>query len=394
MPLRDIHPNWGAPPWTIDFTPSPPRHPPAVADLAVVGGGFTGLAAAAWHRRMAPDQSVVVLEAGSIGAGASGRTGGMALSETAAGDQPGLGDVLAGFQQILKIFQVDCDLDLRGAWEIGRTGGRKDSPIAWPDSGTLRVTKEVPGGTLDPGKLVAGLARAAESNGAMILEHHPLESVEWTNPLALEAGPRKIRAGKILFAANALSLDLSGLIEGLNTGMHPRLTLAALTRPVSSEVLREIGLGEQKPFYTVDFPYLWGRVRRDNSIVWGAGLVASPDEQRLEEVDITSAEPARMFAALERRVRGLHPALKDAEFTHRWGGPILFRDSWTPVFDWHPGAASGQASPTSENKRAIVLGAYAGHGVALSSYLGAWAAAALLGRRDLPAWGKLDSAQL
>jgi len=33
-----------------------------------------------------------------------------------------------------------------------------------------------------------------------------------------------------------------------------------------------------------------------------------------------------------------------------------------------------------------VLGAYSGHGVALSVYLGAWAAEALLGRRDLPAW--------
>jgi glycine/D-amino acid oxidase-like deaminating enzyme len=374
LPSRDIHPNWGAPPWQIDFAPSPPRDLPAVADLAVIGAGFTGLAAAAWHRRLAPDQSVVVLEAGAIGAGASGRTGAMALAETAAGDQPGLGDVLAGFQQILKIFQIDCDLDLRGAWEIARTGGKKDSPIAWPDSGTLRVVREVPGGTLDPGKLVAGLARAAESNGALILENHPLDSVEWTNPLALEAGPKKIRARKILFASNALSLDLSGM----SAGMHPRLTLAALTRPVSEDVLREIGLGERKPFYTVDFPYLWGRVRPDNSIVWGAGLVASPEEQRLENVDIAAAEPSRMFAALERRVRGLHPALASVEFTHRWGGPILFRDSWAPVFDWH-----------ASSRNAVVVGAFAGHGVALSSYLGAWAAAALLGRRDLPAWGKL-----
>lgn len=384
MPSRDIHPNWGAPPWTIDFTPSPPRDLPAVLDLAVIGAGFTGLAAAAWHRRLAPDQSVIVLEAGSIGAGASGRTGGMALAETAAGDQPGLGDVLAGFQQLLNIFQIDCDLDLRGAWEIARTnpspGGGKHSPIAWPDSGTLRVVREVPGGTLDPGQLVSGLARAAESNGAVILEYHPLESVEWSNPLVLEAGPKKIRARKILFASSALSLELSGLGGSASAPMHPRLTLAALSRPVSEEVLREIGLGGRKPFYTVDFPYLWGRVRRDNSIVWGAGLVTSPDEQRLEDVDISSAEPARLFAALERRVRGLHPALADAEFTHRWGGPILFRDSWTPVFDWH-----------ASSRNAMVLGAFAGHGVALSSYLGAWAAAALLGRRDLPAWGKLDS---
>src|SRR5271167_5092753 len=107
---------WGTPPWKINFTPS--RHKlPARVDFAIIGGGFTGLAAAAWLRRLAPEKSVIVLEAGRIGAGASGRTGGIALAETAAGDLPGLGDVLAGFQNILKNLDVSCDLALTGAWE-------------------------------------------------------------------------------------------------------------------------------------------------------------------------------------------------------------------------------------------------------------------------------------
>jgi glycine/D-amino acid oxidase-like deaminating enzyme len=379
LTTRDIHPGWGATPWQIGFIPSPLTDLPRVADIAVIGAGFTGLASAAWLRLLAPDQSVVVFEAGSVGAGASGRTGGMALAETAAGDLPGLGDVLAGFQQILKTLGIECNLVLGGAWEIGRTDGREDSPISWSDSGTLRVVKEVPGGTLDPGKLVAGLARAAESLGAMIFENHPVERVTWSDPLSLEVRGRKIRAKKILFATNALSLELAGEEKG----MHPRLTLAALSSPVSEEVLRRTGLDARKPFYTVDFPYLWGRIRQDNSIIWGAGLVSSPDERHLEAVEIQTEEPARMFSALERRVRGLNLALAQVEFTHRWGGPILFRDSWRPVLDWHPRSNANE-------KRAIVLGAFAGHGVALSSYLGAWAAEALLGRRDLPAWGKLD----
>jgi glycine/D-amino acid oxidase-like deaminating enzyme len=86
-----------------------------------------------------------------------------------------------------------------------------------------------------------------------------------------------------------------------------------------------------------------------------------------------------MFASLEKRIRGLHPALNEARFTDQWGGPILFREGWLPpVMDWHP-----------ECRDALVLGAYAGHGVALSSYLGAWAAEALLGRRELPKWAAL-----
>src|ERR1700732_1210946 len=90
--------NWGHAPWHLDFAPARQQTLPDVLDFGVIGGGLTGLAAAAWLRKIAPDQSVAVLEAWNIGAGASGRTGGMALSETAAGDLPGLGDVLAGFQ--------------------------------------------------------------------------------------------------------------------------------------------------------------------------------------------------------------------------------------------------------------------------------------------------------
>jgi glycine/D-amino acid oxidase-like deaminating enzyme len=360
---------------------------PRVADFVVIGGGYTGLAAAAWLRRLSPDRSVVLLEAGSVGGGASGRTGGMSLSETAAGDLPGLGDVLSGFQQILETLEVRCDLDLRGAWEIARTGGDPSaefrSAIEWQDSGTLRVVKQVPGGTLDPGKLVSGLARAADRSGADIYEHHRVLGIAWrkTPEIHVATGSRRtseITARKILFATNALSLANAGLTKD----MHPRLTLAVLAAPVDEKVLGEIGLADRRPFYTTDFPYLWGRVRKDRSIVWGAGLVHSPDSNDLETVNIADAEPSRIFGQLETRVRHLHSALRKTRFTHRWGGPILFRDSWKPVFDWHP------RSDGREN--AIVAGAYAGHGVALSSYLGKWAAEILAGRdRDLPGWGQI-----
>jgi glycine/D-amino acid oxidase-like deaminating enzyme len=116
-------------------------------DFAVIGGGFTGLSAAAWLRRLAPAKSVAVLEAAAIGTGASGRTGGLTLAETAVGDRPGLGDVLAGLSEILRELQIDCDLRLPGAWEIGRKRALPNSSIDWADSGRLRVVAEVPGGT-------------------------------------------------------------------------------------------------------------------------------------------------------------------------------------------------------------------------------------------------------
>ncbi len=129
MPLSTRRDLWGRPPWKITFAPSRHRLPAAV-DFAIIGGGFTGLAAAAWLRLLAPEKSVAVLEATRIGAGASGRTGGMVLAETAAGPQPGLGDVLAGFQAILEKLKVRCDLDLHGAWEIARqqTSAKSKAP--------------------------------------------------------------------------------------------------------------------------------------------------------------------------------------------------------------------------------------------------------------------------
>ena len=374
---------WGIPPWTIDFVPR--KQPlPASADFVIIGGGFTGLASAAWLRLLAPDKTVVVLEAGRIGSGASGRTGGQFLGETAAGDQDGLGDVIAGVQSIFAKLSNACGfslakraaLTLTGACEIGRKGQPvESSPIEWNDSGTLRVVTEVPGGTIDPDGLVSALGQAAETLGAAIYEGHPVERVDWKQPAVVHiANGLSIEARKILFATNAISLAMAGYGDDA----YPKLTLAVTTAPVSEETLRAIGLAERKPFYTVDFPYLWGRVCKDNSIVWGAGLVDPPPSRDLREVSVDEKEPRRLFSSMERRVRGLHPALWESRFTHMWGGPILFREGWLPpVLDWHP-----------SSRDAIVLGAYTGHGVALSSYLGAWAAEALLGRRELPKWAK------
>jgi len=373
--------SWGTPPWHVDF--APPRQPlPETADFAVIGAGFTGLAAAAWLRRLAPEKTVIVLEASRIGAGASGRTGGIVLGETAAGDLAGLGDVLASFQEVLRELEVNCDLTLPGAWEIARTEQAEKtqkghrlwaaSPISWQDSGRLRVINEVPGGTLDPGKQVDGLGRAAVRLGARVVEHAEVRQINWGEGPELRLAEGRLRVARVLFATNALSADLTGL----RPTIHPKLTLAARTAPLAEKQIDSVGLAARKPFYTVDFPYLWGRLCADKSVIWGAGLVDPPESGDLTQVDVTQDQPARMFETLGSRVRGLHPALAKARFTHLWGGPIAFRANFEPVFSYHPASRNG-----------IVLGVFAGHGVALSVHLGVWAAEALLGRRELPEWG-------
>ena len=368
---------WGNPPWTIDFN-STARALPSGVDFAIVGGGFSGLSAAARLRQIQPDKTTVVFEADCVGAGSSGYTGGMALAESAAGDLPGLGDVLEGFAEILRELKIECDLSLPGVWELGRKNIKKDSPISWNDSGTLGVVNNAPGGTIDPGKLVSGLAQAAQQSGASIFEHARVEKIAYEQPLELEVSGKRVRAGQVLIATNAESLELSDL----SSGAEPKFTLALATEALTDAQLKEVGLSTRKPFYTVDMPYLWGRPLHGNQVIFGSGLVHLEHWSELFNLSISSGEAAGLMRLLEARVHLLHPALENVQFTNRWGGPILIADEMTPVFKHH-----------LKSKNIIALGGYSGHGVALSVYLGRWAADVLAGKRTLPSWIKSSGAK-
>jgi len=396
---RKTHP-WGAPPWIVDFRPAA-RDLPDHVDFAIVGSGFSGLSAAAWLRRMAPKRSVLVLESASLGEGASGRTGGLALAATAAGNLSGLGDVLAGYRKILRALRIDSRLTLPGVWELSRSArAKKSSPICWKDSGDLKVVRSVPGGAVDPGRVVAGLARAAENAGAQIIEHAEVRKLDFSNPIRLRVRHnvsgsvhfKTIRAQQVLLATNAFSLELSGL----RASTEPKLTFALATAPLSTAQIKALGLSSRRPFYTVDLPYLWGRLLDSNAVIFGAGLVppylgppslfplgADSIKNRahdLRRYDVRRGESAERLRWLENRVRHLHPALAAVRITHRWGGPILLTKEMRPIFRWF----TPQGHPRS--KQVMLLAGYNGHGVALSVYLGKWAAEALLARRPLPRW--------
>jgi glycine/D-amino acid oxidase-like deaminating enzyme len=361
--------NWGNRPWTINHHAKPQSFPDTV-DFAVVGGGFTGLAAAAWLKQLSPEKSVALLEAESFGSGASGHTGGMVLAESAVGNLPGLGDVLSGYKKILSELGVEADLQLPGVYELGRTKPLKNSPIRWSDSGELCAVNEVPGGSIDPGRIVTGLAVAAERHGVLLFENASVDHCEYQTPLLLQTGQGILRANQALFATNAFALELTGWTERAEASF----TFAVASEKIDSATLQEIGLGNGKPFYTIDMPYLWGRLL-GNQIIFGSGLVHFADWREMHSLDVTSGQAADAFARLEKRIHHLHPLLRDVAITHRWGGPICISEDWKPIFERH-----------HQSENAIVLGAYSGHGVAQSVYLGAWAAEALLGKRKLPDW--------
>jgi len=417
--MQPSTPNWGTPPWKISFRSKLARLPSHV-DFAIIGAGFTGLTAAAILKRLAPKKSVLLLEAKKVGNGASGRTGGMVLAETAAGNLPGLGDVLKSYRRILRDLRVDADLDLPGVWEIARgdrsMDGKKikplrNSPIDWSDSGRVRIVKKVPGGTVDPGKVVDGLARAAVRAGALLAENaevtfvKPLEKkpVHPTNSLQLQVHWHRrgriirklITAHGVLLATNAGALRLAEKI--FHAAPDPKLTFALATAPLTKKQIAALGLSSGRPFYTLDLPYLWGRLfetgslrkkskSKNQRLIFGSGLVPGFGESLskrnarnlwsgLEKESANRGASHQRLKALEDRVRNLHPALRKIRITHRWGGPILLTKDFVPIFRAHP-----------TNKNLIFAGAYSGHGVALSVHLGQWAAQVLLNNRKLPHW--------
>jgi glycine/D-amino acid oxidase-like deaminating enzyme len=246
------------------------------------------------------------------------------------------------------------------------------------------------------------LARAAIRAGASIAESAELTRIEPGNPIRLHVTWRHrgriirklITANRVLLATNAASLALTGNFLRANSHAEPKLTFALATAPLTKKQIAALGMNSRRPFYTIDMPYLWGRLFRDNRksssgndrIIFGSGLVPAFYESLpkrrakklwsgLELENVRRGLSLQRLQTLEHRVRALHPALKNVRITHRWGGPILLTNNFTPFFRAHP-----------KNKNIILLGGYSGHGVALSVHLGQWAAQSLSTNRKLPNW--------
>jgi gamma-glutamylputrescine oxidase len=365
-------PAWGTPPWDAG-PPLPAVTLPRSCDVVIVGAGLTGLSAAYHLARRGAD--VVVLEAQRVGAGASGRTGAIALEGPAAGVLEGADDCLGALGRLAREAEIACDLELGGCWELEHLPAAGAGSPLWQDGdGVLCVARTEPGGTVDAGALLRGLAAAARELGVPIAEGAPVAPLGVDRHVVLADGGQAIVARHVVVATEALT----GLLVPLPASVSAALTLALATDPLDDATLVSIGLGERRPFYTADLPYLWGRPLPDGRLVVGSGLVF-PDDGDPRSVSIAHPEAEAALTRLETRLRGFHPALAACGVSARWGGPVGFRSARTPICAWHrdlPGV--------------LVTGAYAGHGVALSVRLGESAADAILDGRPLPAWGRID----
>lgn len=369
--MIDMNEAWGRPPWNVDVTiPTVPL--PSDTHVVVVGAGFAGLATA-WQlarRGLRP----VVLESDCIGAGASGHSGAIVLEGTAIGLLEDADHCLDSLAHTVRDAGIACDLVLDGCWEVTHVPSAGGSGPRWRDGdGTLTVAETVPGGTVDAGKLLAGLARAILAAGGAIHERRRVERVDLGPRPSVRTAAGLLVADHVVVATNAY---LPTLLP-LGVDLRPVLTLAIATAPLDDATRDAVGM--RWPFYTVDLPYLWGRPVHDGSLIVGSGIVF-PSGSDVRETRADGPDAEAIFGRLEVRTRGLHPALRDVPIVRRWGGPIAFIPSRAPILSPHP-----------DDPRVVVTGGCAGHGVALSFRIGELVAEYLTSGRPLPKWGALST---
>ena len=382
-----------------DLTPRPPLDGDGTADVAILGGGYTGLWTAYYLLRADPSLRVTILERDICGFGASGRNGAWCA--------PGLNITLT---RLAKLHGREAARSTYAAVfdavdEIGRVAETEGIDIEWRRGGELIVARgphETPqiddelrelegfgfgeryrvldaqatadrlriagatasiytpdAATIHPGKLARGLARVVERMGATI--HEGTEVTDFL-PAAVSRSGRKATLRTATGDVTADGVILAG--EAYLTGLHrlhrsliPIWSLIVLTEPLPDDVWAEIGWAAHEligsPRYTV--VYL-SRTSDGRLLFGGRGAPYRFGSPIRDEYDL-HAPTHDMLRGLARE---WFPALAkhDVKFTHAWGGPLGM------ARDWHPTVAFDRASGIGTAR------GYIGHGVSTANLAG------------------------
>ncbi|MEO7447911.1 MAG: FAD-dependent oxidoreductase [Humibacillus sp.] len=372
----------------------------ARTDLLIVGGGFTGLWAAVQAKEDDPAREVVVIEAGRLADGASGRNGGFLAPSLTHGLAQGLAcwpheietlerlgaDNFAGIERTLAAYGIDADFHVPGeltlaitehqvpavheSYELHRSHG---VPVELLDAAQARARVDSPRylagmhdpdvGLLDPARLVWGLARAAESLGVVIHEHTRATGFDEEGAgvrVSLDGG--SIHARRVVIGTNASQ----GVLKRFSAWVLPVYDHVLMTEPLTSAQLDAIGWKGREGLTDAGNQFHYYRRTLDDRVLFG-GYDANYHfpgriDPGLEQSDASHGLLADHFV-------DLFPQLDGIRFTHRWAGVIDTTSRFTPIF----GTALG-------GRMSYAVG-YTGLGVA-STRFGARVALDLVDGRD------------
>ncbi|HEY3334174.1 MAG TPA: FAD-dependent oxidoreductase [Candidatus Limnocylindrales bacterium] len=326
------------------------------ADVAVIGGGFTGLWTAIRLLETEPSLRVVVLEAERVGWGASGRNGGFCAASLTHGIHNGV----LHFEDELDILEaegarnlrelvafvrnegIDAELEETGtldvateSWQVGslrahvELAGRHGQSLTFLDREAIQSEVHSPRFMaavrvgpdrcvmVNPAKLAWGLATAAMRRGARIAEDSRVRRLERragrVDVHVADGGV--VEADQVVIGTSAYSAWL----RRLASTFVPVYDHVLMTEPLTAAQRDAIGWGGREGMSDAGNQFHYFRRSADNRILWGGyDAIYHPGNAVKPAYD---ARPAT-FDALARQFVETFPQLDGIRFTHRWGGAI------------------------------------------------------------------------
>jgi glycine/D-amino acid oxidase-like deaminating enzyme len=378
-------------PYWLDNPAEPPTEPKLTAnveaDLLIVGGGFTGLWAAVQAKEQMPHLNVVLIEAGKVAHGASGRAGGIISTSVMHGlpnavrvfpdDIAQLEEFghrnLDGFEETLKRYGIDADIEwngemtvavdpehvghLRGDYELHKRYGHDvvllgqeatreqlDSPLF---AGALWSRNR--SGIVHPAKLAWGLKRAALTLGVKLHEHTPLiEVVDEGQTVYVKTPEGSVRAPRVVFGSGTAKVGIPDINRRVLQVRDHVLATEALT----GEQLARIGWKNRQGIYDTRTQLNYFRLTKNNNIIFG-GLVSYHFDG---DPNPPQDQKAETYYRLAQAFYRTFPQLGDVRFSHAWGGPIDYCSRGS-VF-----------AKRYLNGKAVFVAGYTGFGVAASRF--------------------------
>ena len=365
---------------------------PTNADVVVIGGGYTGLAAA---RRLAMHgASVLVLDRGDLGSGASSRSGGQVLSglkldaatlvsvygERGARELFEVGQqAIADLETTIADEAIECDYERTGHIAaaakpahfdglrheqalLARVFDHKVELVSRDRQRSELGTDAYYGLSIDeasrainPAKYVAGLALAARRHGACLASHVDATSlVRQSNGWRIATSVGTVAADEVLVATNAYTGPLT---PALQRRVIPIGSYIIATEPLSAREAVDILPTRRVAFDTKHFLFYF-RLTRDNRLLFGG---------RAEFGGVTEESTRRAAAVLRAGLIAIFPQLAAMPIAYAWSGHVAFTRDQMP--------RAGQLDGL------FFAAGYCGHGIAMATHLGDAIAARMAGDR-------------